>query len=122
MSDATPEMMAEVLTKANEDYSGLYEIVWAFRSRFMPDADESTLIGAARVAVQRHLAAGNIRLVMYRMLPRPPGVAELNQSDVDDLLEAPDSWRPPKSWEDWYPSIDVTEKGELAWRAPTQTE
>src|SRR5207248_763682 len=37
----------DVITQANEDYAGLYEIVWSFRSNFMPDAPESKVRAAA---------------------------------------------------------------------------
>ena len=109
------ERTREVLTQANEDYSGLYEIVWAFRSRLMPDAGEPELISAAAEAVRALVDRGYIRLVRFRQKPEQE-VVEVPPSEVAAVLDSTDSWRPPRSWEDAYPSVDATEAGQRAWR------
>jgi isopropylmalate/homocitrate/citramalate synthase len=116
MTASMDERTWEVLTQANEDYSGLYEIAWAFRSRFLPNADEAALIAAATDAVRALLDRGYIRLVRFRQ--KPEEVAEVPPDEVASVLASPDSWRPPRSWEEAYPSVDATETGERAWRRP----
>lgn len=115
MTTAMDERSWEVLTQANEDYSGLYELVWAFRSRFMPDATEDELIATARDAVRSLLADGYVRLVMFRQKPDQE-VALVPEGRVEAVLDAVESWRPPASWEDAYPSVDATDSGQRAWR------
>jgi len=107
------ERSLEVLALANEDHSGLYEVVWAFRARFMPDADEAELIAAAAAAVQAMLDCGYVRLVRFRLEPEQE-VAEVPVHELASVLRSADSWRPPKSWEDPYPSVVATEAGERA--------
>jgi hypothetical protein len=106
----------EVLTQANEDYSGLYEIIWALRKRFMPDAAEPELVVAAAAAVKSLLERGYVRLVRFRQLPRPE-VREVPDQEVPGILDSVSSWRPPDSWEEWYPSVDATDLGKRAWRS-----
>ncbi len=115
MTELTDDMSREVLTKANEDYSGLYEVVWSFRTNFMPNATEQELIAAAASAVQTQLARGTIRLVRFRMRPVPE-VQDVPDSEVAGILQSASSWSPPGSWEDWYPSFYATDEGERAWR------
>jgi hypothetical protein len=119
MTITMDERLWEVLTQANEDYSGLYEIVWAFRKRFMPDAGEPELIAAAAAAVRSLLDNGLVRLVRFRQKPEQE-VVEVPSDEVSSVLESGDSWRPPKSWEDPYPSVDATEAGRRAWRRTPQ--
>jgi hypothetical protein len=109
----------EVLTQANEDYSGLYELVWAFRSRFMPEASEDAIIGAARDAVRFLIDRGYVRLVRFRQQPDQE-VSDVSAEEVASILEDPASWRPPASWEQAYPSVDATEAGRRAWRLPNR--
>ena len=112
-------LTSEVLTQASEDYSGLYEIVWAFRARFMPDSSEAELVAAAATAVRSLLDRGYIRLVRFRQQPEEE-VVEVPENEVAAVLESADSWRPPSSWEEPYPSVDVTEAGKRAWRRSPQ--
>jgi hypothetical protein len=105
----------EVLTQANEDYSGLYELVWAFRTKFMPEVDESELVTAAAAAVRALLDAGYVRLVRFRLEPEPQ-VSDVPDDQVAAILDSMDSWRPPASWEAPYPSVDATDKGKQVWR------
>ncbi len=121
MTAMADEMSREVLAKANEDYSGLYEVIWSFRTNFMPNATEPELIEAATKAVESQLEHGNIRLIRFRMKPSPE-VQDVPAAEVPRILRSRDSWRPPKSWEDWYPSFYATEKGERAWLKPSKGE
>lgn len=109
----------EVLTQANEDYAGLYELVWAFRTRFMPDASEEELIRAAADAVRSLLDSGYVRLVRFRQKPEQE-VTEVPAGEVASILDSASSWRPPGSWEDAYPSVDATDSGARAWRRAPQ--
>jgi hypothetical protein len=121
MTGMADEMSREVLTKANEDYSGLYEVVWSFRTNFMPHATEPELIEAATKAVQSQLEQRNIRLIRFRMKPSPE-VQDVPEAEIPGILGSRDSWQPPKSWEDWYPSFYATDEGERAWRISRKSE
>src|SRR5438477_9640307 len=98
MTTSMDEMSWEVLTQANEDYSGLYELVWAFRAKFMAGAEESALVAAAAAAVRALLDAGYVRLVRFRLEPEPQ-VSEVPDREVAAILDSADSWRPPTAWE-----------------------
>lgn len=83
----------------------------------MPEATEAELIAAATSAVKSQLAQGNVRLISFRMKPVPE-VRDVADGEVSAVLTSPISWRPRSSWEEWYPSLDVTAKRERAWRNP----
>jgi hypothetical protein len=117
MNTSFDPMVWEVITQVNEDYAGLYEIVWAFRSNFMPDASEDDIVAAARTAVREALAKGYARLVWYRIEP-PSTPREMAPEEVEGVLASPESWRPPQSWRDEFPNLDATEEGKRVWRLP----
>jgi hypothetical protein len=110
-------MVQEVLTKINEDYVGLYEIVWNFRSNFLPDASEDEIVAAAQEAVKEVLAKGYARLVWYRVEP-PSTPRAMTAEEVERVLASPTSWQPPASWGDEFPNLDATPEGERAWLRP----
>ena len=114
MNDAFVPMVWNVLTQANEDYAGLYEIVWSFRSNFMRDAPESQIRTAAREAVMAVLDRGYARLVWFRVEP-PSSPRPMTPRETVEVLSSPVSWRPPARWEEEFPNLDITEEGERAW-------
>jgi hypothetical protein len=115
MNDRDQEMVDEVLTKVNEDYCGFYELVWSFRTRWMPEADESRIIDEARRATEAVLQDEYARLIWIRLLPEP-AIREVSHADVATILARAESWSPPRSWSDWYSALDATESGRIAWR------
>ena len=114
MNAAFEPMVWDVITQANEDYAGLYEIVWSFRSNFLPDVPESKVRAAAREAVMTVLERGYARLVWFRVEP-PSHPREMTRREIAEVLASPASWRPPRSWEEEFPNLDITEEGERAW-------
>jgi hypothetical protein len=92
-----------ILAVANEDYYGLYEVVWYLRSNGMADASEEELIDAGRKVVQSLLDGQLVRLVRFRMTPQD--MQPIPAAEVAGVLQSIDSWRTPRSWSQHYPSL-----------------
>lgn len=84
-----------VLSSANEDYCGLYEIIWEFNSRF-PDAPLGEKYAAAECAIRTLHSEGLIEL--HRMIftddYRDHRYERLDPGAVDGTLSNPVSWYP----------------------------
>jgi hypothetical protein len=115
--EALDPKVRDVIAQINDDYTGLYEIVWSFRSNFLPDAPEKEIIPIAREAVTAVLENGYARLVWYRVEP-PLIPREITQAEAEKVLAAADSWRPPESWGLEFPNLEVTDAGQRIWRLP----
>ena len=83
-----------MLSLANEDYMGLYEIIWELNTNF-PDATLAEKCGVAERCTSKLLDLGWIRL--YRTDPRWQRFEEFDTS-AKEALSDPTRWYPVKSW------------------------
>ncbi len=90
---------------AKEDSYGLYEIVWDLHSSYMATATEDELIHEAREIVRLLIEDGSVRLVRFRMTPT--AAWPIDPTEVDQILQTTESWRPPRSWDQTYPALDA---------------
>lgn len=88
---------------AMEDYYGLSEILWHLRSNYMATATEDELIHEAREIVRSLIKDGSVRLVRFRMTPTDAW--PIDPAEIDQILQATESWRPPPSWDQPYPAL-----------------
>ncbi len=84
-----------LLSTANEDYTGLYELIWVLNTKF-PDAPLGEKYSAAERATRKLLDLGWVRL--YRTDLRWQRFEELDTSSAKEALSEPTSWYPVKSW------------------------
>ena len=97
-----------VLAVTDEDYYGLYEVVWYLRANHMKGASDNDLIKVAREIVRSLLDDGRVRLVQFRLTPRE--VQLIDPGAIDRILERDESWKPPATWNEPYPSLDSDAK------------
>ena len=94
ISDERTEQI--LLLAANEDYTGLYELIWDLNSLF-PDASLGEKYDAAERAARKLLDLGWIRL--YQADLRWERFEELDIASAKATLSDPTSWYSVK----WYP-------------------
>ena len=104
-----------MLSSANEEYVGLYELIWELNTNF-PDATLAEKYGTAERGTRKLLDLGWISL--YRTDPRWQRFEELDTSPRQALSD-PTSWYPVKSWEPQNEGVLIvfaaTEAGEQAY-------
>jgi hypothetical protein len=112
-----------LLSAANEDYTGLYELIWELNSLF-PDASVGEKYGAAERAARKLLDLGWIRL--YQNDLKLERFEELDPTSAKDALSDPTSWYPVKSWTSESEGVRIvlaiTEAGEQAYLKGTTGE
>lgn len=77
-----------ILEDADEDYLGLYEVVWSLRSLY-PRANDEVLIGAAQEAALVLLELGLIQVLVFQQEKAP---SKLNLADAKRILRDMKSW------------------------------
>ena len=99
------EIEREILAAACEDYTGLYEIIWALNTSH-PEIGESEKIAAAATAVQSLLERGLIELFSseWETQAHKPVSAKEFKRIANDVT----AWRPEKI----YFSFAATDVGE----------
>jgi hypothetical protein len=100
-------LQAEVLDLGIDDYYGLYEVVWMFRTLF-PDKQEQELETMAQNAVRDLLQMGLIQLYYYDGRSNSNLIAS---EEIEEVLSKAQSWQPSALGTTgvWYAA---TEKGE----------
>jgi hypothetical protein len=98
------DVRREVMSQAREDYSGLYEIIWALTAAF-PGVSEADKVSCARDVIFRLLDAGEVVLYWSGW----PGKAfqAVSTEDAEGILELPESWIPGER----FPWVAATEAG-----------
>jgi len=98
------------LSDASEDYTGLYELIWEFNTQF-PEAVEQERLRAAQVALGALLRDGLAAVYHTRWLSDQH--RELNLSDAESVIAAPEAWRSPSDQpEGGYFCFALTDAGE----------
>ena len=84
-----------LLSATEEDYTGLYELIWELNSKF-PEATLGEKYGAAERASRKLLDLGWVRL--YRTDLSWQRFEELDTPSAKEALSDPTSWYPVQSW------------------------
>jgi len=82
-----------LLSSANEDYVGLYELIWELNAKF-PETTLAEKYGAAERAARKLLDLGWLSL--YRTDPGWKSFRELDRTFAEEELSDPTSWYPVK--------------------------
>jgi hypothetical protein len=90
ISDLVARDMA--LSDACEDYTGLYELVWEFNTRF-PDAPEQERLRAAQAALGTLVRDSFVLVYCTRWLSDQ--YRELKRADAEAVIANAESWRSP---------------------------
>src|SRR2546425_1170623 len=90
------DLKEAILEMANEDWYGLYEVIWHM-NKVQPDIPQATKIEAARSAIYSLLRAGQIHLGLLEWPKGGPPVS-LPDSDIPALLDDPNSWEPAQRY------------------------
>ena len=80
------------LSDACEDYTGLYELIWEFNTRF-PHASSAERLRAAQAALRALLHEG--LAAVYRTQWLSDEHFELATADAENAIGSPDSWCSP---------------------------
>src|SRR5919112_2852751 len=84
-----------LLASANEDYTGLYELIWELNTK-LPDATLGEKYEAAERATRKLLDLGWVRLYCTDL--RLQRFEELDTPSAKEALSEPTSWYPVQSW------------------------
>lgn len=101
---------AVVLTQANEDWSQLFEIVWALRT-LTPGVSDSALLHEAKSALKSLLHKGLIQMAYANPSLRTERV--LDREQALRLIDKADSWKPTEDEE--FLSFIPTKAGKRWW-------
>lgn len=106
------DMMRHVLLLGIEDFSGLWEVIWEFHTRY-PDLGEEAANASALEAVMALLGRGYVRLHRCR---EPYGeMLEIAAEEQRALIVNPANWEPPASGT-LSIRFETTPAGEVAYR------
>ena len=102
-----------VLLSPDDDYAGLYEVIWELH-RLYPEQTLGEKYAAAEQAVRSLLERDWIRLYTWRGSFSNQEVEEIEPASVEEILSHPASWYP-----EYYGGgrivFGATEEGERAW-------
>jgi hypothetical protein len=82
----------EVLSDGEEDYTGLYEIIWSLNTQY-PDVSRDLKIAAAQAVVAELLKEGH--LAVYRTTWASNRFEPVPQQDAVVALGVPEAWEDP---------------------------
>ncbi len=98
------------LDNASEDWCGLYEIVWAYRTTF-PAASDADRIAAAMESVLRLLKDGLLEMSFYHAW-NSKTCEPISGVDAVRVVAVADSWNDPSvSSQGSYYAVSTTDRG-----------
>ncbi len=112
--DGFPNVIGHILSSSEEDYTGLWEVVWEINSRY-PDEPPDLRKATAKRAVRTLFERGWIELYECSPWPACPGpkAVPVDPESRESILSRGQNWEAPEAESPTY-WIATTEEGDEA--------
>jgi len=111
----TTKLMAKILSDGCDDYTGLYETIWALNTSH-PNVKQEVKVAAAQRAIS--MLVDREFVTLYRTGWAGSTYEAIPSSECESIIQAPDSWEPPaQDGPGSYFCFAATKAGEAAHHA-----